>query len=146
MKEFGERDPTASYVVRPGAYAVMQDREGRIGIVVTPTGAFLPGGGQDPGESLEQTLIREVREECALDVVVIEELGSAIQLVYSAREETHFQKECTFFRVAIAATLEADSEPDHELHWVEPAQAIEMLAHASNIRAVEQWALPLRSS
>ncbi|MET8683633.1 NUDIX domain-containing protein [Streptomyces sp. NPDC004732] len=34
-------------------------------------GYFLPGGGQKPGETLEEAVIREVREETGLDVDVV---------------------------------------------------------------------------
>ncbi|MGW7362668.1 NUDIX domain-containing protein [Streptomyces sp. NPDC054841] len=34
-------------------------------------GYFLPGGGQDPGETLGEAVVREVREETGLDVDVV---------------------------------------------------------------------------
>ena len=141
MNEFGRHDPDATYISRPGAYAIMQDDQGRIAVVVTPTGSYLPGGGQEPDESFEQTLIREVQEECGLHIVVIERLGGAHQLVYAKSEETHFRKECIFFRVAALASTDMPVEADHELLWLDRAEALKMLSHDSNIWAVEQWAM-----
>lgn len=140
MIEFGERDPSATYVVRPGAYAIMQDDRGHVAIVVTPTGGFLPGGGREPDESFEQTLIRELQEECGLHIAVLERLGSAVQLVHSQREGMHFRKECIFFRVTALGSTGTATEPDHELLWLDRPQAIEQLTHASNRWAVERWA------
>jgi 8-oxo-dGTP diphosphatase len=140
MLQFGTRDSSATYIVRPGAYAIMQDDRGRIGIVMTSTGAFLPGGGQDPGETLEEALHREMREECGLEVRVIERLGCVIQLVHSLREKAHFEKVCTFFRVVAVGTTDDAVEQDHELIWLEPAEAIDRLCHEGYRHALEQWA------
>ena len=39
-------------------------------VVRTPDGLFLPGGGCEPRESEQGTVIREVMEECGLGVRV----------------------------------------------------------------------------
>ncbi len=44
------------------------DAEGEVAVSVTPCGCHLPGGGQDDGEAFSKTTVREVREECGLDV------------------------------------------------------------------------------
>ncbi len=35
----------------------------------------LPGGRMDPGESIEQTCVREIKEETGLDVVIVRKVG-----------------------------------------------------------------------
>jgi 8-oxo-dGTP diphosphatase len=35
----------------------------------------LPGGRVDPGETVEQTIVREVEEETGLDVIVVSKIG-----------------------------------------------------------------------
>jgi ADP-ribose pyrophosphatase YjhB (NUDIX family) len=35
----------------------------------------LPGGRSEPGENVEQTIVREVKEEIGLDVVVVRKIG-----------------------------------------------------------------------
>jgi ADP-ribose pyrophosphatase YjhB (NUDIX family) len=35
----------------------------------------LPGGRAEPGENVEQTIVREVKEETGLDVVVVRKIG-----------------------------------------------------------------------
>jgi len=81
--KFGKHNPEAEYRQRPGAYAVILDGQGKFAAVKGQDKIFLPGGGVDPGESLEETLTREVREECACEVVIGRYLGGAIQYFVS---------------------------------------------------------------
>ena len=49
-----------------GAYAVVQDREGKLLTVVVESGRFyLPGGRLEPGETARRALVREIAEESA---------------------------------------------------------------------------------
>ncbi|MQA88434.1 MAG: NUDIX domain-containing protein [Streptosporangiales bacterium] len=61
--------------------AVVRDRDGRLLLIRRghPPGLglwSLPGGRTEPGETDEQAVVREVREETGLDVVVGELVGS----------------------------------------------------------------------
>lgn len=134
IPEFGTRHAHAQYVLRPSAYAVIRDPARGIPVVRTPRGLYLPGGGQHAGETLEQTVTREVAEECGLQVALEEQLGTADQYVYAAEEATHFIKRSTFFRARIVGAAAA-SEPGHALHWLEPG---DVLAHDSH-----RWAVAL---
>lgn len=59
--------------VRIGAYAIVHDERGVL-LAHWREGAYggwtLPGGGMEPGEHPEQTVVREVREETGYDVRV----------------------------------------------------------------------------
>ncbi len=39
----------------------------------------LPGGRMDPGETIEQTVVREVKEETGLDVVILQKIGEYVE-------------------------------------------------------------------
>jgi len=39
----------------------------------------LPGGRKDPSETVEQTIVREVKEETGLDVTVVRKIGEYIE-------------------------------------------------------------------
>ncbi|MGD0643441.1 MAG: NUDIX hydrolase [Candidatus Bathyarchaeia archaeon] len=39
----------------------------------------LPGGRMDPGETIEQTIIREVKEETGLDITVVRKIGEYVE-------------------------------------------------------------------
>ena len=56
-----------------GGACALFDADGRVLLVRHTYGRLnweLPGGGADPGESPDETAIREVREETGLDVVI----------------------------------------------------------------------------
>jgi 8-oxo-dGTP diphosphatase len=130
--EFGERAPGRVYPPRPGAYAVLWDAAGeRIAVVETHEGCFLPGGGLEAGESVQQALRREIAEEVALAVEEPRELGRAVELVWVPAEKRCFRKEGVFFTARAGARLPRTPEPDHAVFWLSPAQAIEKLSHES---------------
>jgi 8-oxo-dGTP diphosphatase len=39
----------------------------------------LPGGRMDPGEKVEQTIVREVKEETGLDVTIVRKVGDYVE-------------------------------------------------------------------
>jgi hypothetical protein len=61
IPEFGILDPGATYMLRPGGYAVILTAARDVAAVSTSQGLMLPGGGQDDGESPEDAAIREVK-------------------------------------------------------------------------------------
>lgn len=67
-------DPTAPTVnsVVPSAVAVVQREDQRVLLIHKVDNGLwaLPGGGHDPGESISQTVVREVKEETGYDVEV----------------------------------------------------------------------------
>lgn len=135
---FGNRIPSTGYEFRPGGYGIIWNEAGELAVVVTPAGGFLPGGGQEAGESLRHALQREAREECGLVIEVGELLGVADEFVISPREGKNFQKRCTFFNATIAGPGVAPVERDHELQWWHAARALRQLCHGSQRWAIQQ--------
>ena len=131
---FGKHEDGEHYTPRPGSYAIVWDRD-QVGVMQTLGGFFLPGGGADLGESPEETLRREVREECGYDVDTCEAIGHAIEYVLAA-EEGYFAKECSFFRVRLGAQITKPSEADHQLIWMSTGEAVAKLTHKSHSWAV----------
>lgn len=126
--EFGTVVAGAEYADRPGAYAIVRDAEARIALVVLPIGRYLPGGGCDPGESLEQTLARELAEECGFRCKDLRFLGEAVQFVRSASEARYYRKHGHYFAAELDAVLGTATEPDHAVEWVAPGAAADRVA------------------
>jgi 8-oxo-dGTP diphosphatase len=133
---FGPLMEGADYVLRPGGYAVIRRATGEIAVVTTPSGCYLPGGGQNEGEPPDQAAIRETREECGLQIRIAAPIGVADQLVSSADRATSFRKRCSFFVAEVIASGSLGGETDHALSWLQPEDAMRQLSHES-----QQWAI-----
>ena len=133
IPEFGNKEQGRVYVPRPGAYGLVYDAQGRIAVMETPRGGFLPGGGIEEGESPEEALVREVREECGLGVTVGVRLGKAAEYRCTEGHAYAIRKDCVFFAATFAGESGegAATEPDHTLLWLTPSEAEERLAHGS---------------
>ncbi|MFL6230754.1 MAG: methyltransferase domain-containing protein [Pyrinomonadaceae bacterium] len=137
IPEFGATVSGADYVLRPGGYLVVRNERGQIAVVSTPRGCFLPGGGQDGGESPAQAAVREAVEECGLRVRLGALLGTADELVFAAAECEHYRKRCAFFAAEFVAR-DAGGEGDHRLAWMTAKEAATRLSHQSQAWAVRE--------
>ena len=54
----------------------------------------LPGGRVDPGETVEQTIVREVKEETGLDVAVVRKIGEYHEQGVQDGEEYDYYPAC----------------------------------------------------
>jgi 8-oxo-dGTP diphosphatase len=136
-RTFGRRIDGASYIVRTGVYAVIFHDDGRVAVIQTAGGYYLPGGGAEAGETVEETLRREVAEECGCDVVIRRRLGEAVQLVF-AEGEGYFEKRCVFFEASLGAMNAAPLDPSDKLVWLNAEVA------AAELRPQSQaWAIGL---
>jgi 8-oxo-dGTP diphosphatase len=136
-REFGEVVPGATYIRRPGGYAVIRNTGGEVAVVSTRQGLFLPGGGQENSETPEQAAVREAYEECGLRIRLLSRLGTADELVFAADEITYYRKRCTFFNAEVVGQADR-GEAGHELLWIIPEEAAARLRHESQRWAVSQ--------
>jgi 8-oxo-dGTP diphosphatase len=124
MSDFtGDRTyPTRPYLAVSAAIF----RDGRVLIVrrarAPAKGIYtLPGGGVELGETLEQAVIREIREETALDIEPVELVGfrQAIARDAGGRVERHFVI-LPFAARYVAGEVSLNEELS-EAHWLDPA-------------------------
>ena len=138
---FGTRLAGCRYKVRPSAYALLRDGDGRIAIVRAARGWFLPGGGIEAGETAEQAVERETIEECGLVIQPRAIVGHATEIVHSPAGNVGVDKVSVFFD-AVVTGVAAAAEPGHELVWLNDADAITRLSHKSHRWAVARLATP----
>lgn len=124
---------------------VHRTADGRVEIVLLhrrqPNLWALPKGTPNAGETLEETALRETREETGLQVE-IEAPIRAISYVF-VRGRTRFHKSVHFYlmRPRGGALEDHDHEFD-EVAWVEADEAMELMTHATE-RAVVAEAIQL---
>jgi 8-oxo-dGTP pyrophosphatase MutT (NUDIX family) len=119
---------------RPGAYAVALVG-GRLLVVETPTGLYLPGGGTGPGEAPEETLRREVMEETGCRVARLARFASARQFLSDRTGQRCIVKIESFYAVELAGDP-AGGEPDHRPRWLPVEEAT-----AGLVEAAQAWAV-----
>jgi 8-oxo-dGTP pyrophosphatase MutT (NUDIX family) len=110
-------------VLRPGA-------AGEEIVVVTPRAGVLalPKGHPEPGETLEQAALREVREEAGIVAEAIEQLGEVGYWYTLAGERV--RKAVTFFLCGYRSGSVADHDDEVlEAAWIPLAEASDRLSY-----------------
>lgn len=105
----------------------------------------LPKGTPDSGETVEETALRETREETGLEVVIERRLRSI--RYYFVRGSTRFHKTVHFFlmRPTGGSLDDHDAEFD-EVRWIDLDEALAILNHATERSVVEEAAAALRGT
>ena len=99
----------------------------------------LPKGTPNAGETLEETALRETREETGL-AVTLEAPLRAISYVF-VRGRTRFHKTVHFYLMRpIGGDLEHHDHEFDEVRWFELAEALELMTHATERSVVEEAA------
>ncbi|MEV7445636.1 NUDIX domain-containing protein [Streptomyces sp. NPDC091204] len=131
------RDPSAPAAnsVVPSVTAVVRDDQGNVLLIHKTDNNFwaLPGGGHDAGETISQTVVREVQEETGISVIVEDIVGlytdPAHVMAYDDGEVRQQFSIC-FHARPVGGSLRTSSE-SKEVRWVSPADLDELDIHPS---------------
>jgi 8-oxo-dGTP pyrophosphatase MutT (NUDIX family) len=127
---------------------VYRELDGRVQVALahrrTPPLWALPKGTPDSGETIEETAVRETREETGLEVEIERRLGSI--RYFFVRGTTRFNKTVHFFlmRSSGGSPDDHDAEFD-EVRWVDIPEALALLTHTTERSVVEEAAAALNA-
>jgi len=115
-KVFGTKE-NVEYTDREGAYLILI-RDNQVGVVKTPKGFFLLGGGLENGESHIECIERECIEEAGVAVVVKDKICSAE--TYCRHDIIgYFHPIQTYYIGELVSKVASPIEKDHEFMWIE---------------------------
>lgn len=132
--------PKANSVV-PSVVAIVQDDEGRILLIhKVDNGKWaLPGGGHDIGESITDTVVREVKEETGYDVEVETLTGTYTNprhvMAYDDGEVRQ-QFSLAFRAHLVGGNARTSSESD-QVEWLYPHELSNLEMHPSMNQRIE---------
>jgi len=97
----------------------------------------LPKGTPDSGETIEETALRETREETGLEVEIEVPLSSI--RYFFVRGTTRFHKTVHFFLMRpVGGALELHDHEFDEVRWAAAPEALALLTHATERSIVER--------
>lgn len=126
--------PAANSVV-PSVVAAVLDDNGRLLLIHKTDNDLwaLPGGGHEVGESISDTVVREVREETGYDVEVTDLVGTYTNprhvMAYDDGEVRQQFSIC--FRARLVGGQSQTSSESKAVEWVEPEQLDQLSMHPS---------------
>jgi len=138
MLQFGNKIKNTVYITHPGAYGVMLDQSGKVGVLQTPNGFFLPGGGIDDNETPEQALSRELLYETGCRVRVKGEIGLAAQYPNGSGERIKYKELGHFYRIEMLDRDQVSYGGNNHLIWLTKDDAVRKLNEDYQSWAVSQ--------
>ena len=115
-KVFGTKE-NVEYVDRTGAYLILI-KDNKVGIIQTPKGFFLLGGGLENNENDIECIKRECIEEAGYDVSVKEKICSA-ETYYYHEKIGYFHPIQTYYIGEIISKVSASFEKNHNFVWID---------------------------
>ncbi len=115
--------PRERFVLRPSVYAIIRNEHTVLLVTNTTSGRYyLPGGGLEIGESLEEALHREVREEAGIAVIITRLITAVEDFFYydpadTAYHALQFYYQASACSMQLSTTYQVDNGEDNP-QWV----------------------------
>jgi len=133
----GSADPKA-FEVRAAGGVVYRSFDRDVELVVVHRQRYddwtFPKGKSEPGETDEQTALREVLEETGLSCVLGQELPSVTYF-----DHTHRSKIVRYWEMTVLSGDFVENDEVDELLWVSPAQAGERLTYDHDVDVLSEF-------
>lgn len=131
-------------LVLTAAGACIRDEQGRILLLRRSDGMWsVPGGGLDPGERLDQAVVREVREETGLEVEPTALIGvySDPEYTFSYPNGHQVQPIIAFFECrVVGGALQPDLDEILEARYFGPEDELPNLMRCCRAKALDAFA------
>lgn len=123
---------------REAARAVLEDGEGKIALMYSGKNKYykLPGGGIELGESREEALARELREEVGANAEIIEEVGMIEEqrAVANNMQQLSYTYYCKVVgKIGKNNLDEGEKAADFQVMWVDLDEAIDLIKSCNNV-------------
>jgi 8-oxo-dGTP diphosphatase len=139
--QFGKTQPGLTYIERPTVYGLCARGEREIAVARIARNDEiefdLPGGGVESDEDEAGALMREFQEETGLTIWPTRVIGRAGQFWIRLGEPRNSL--ATFYEVELSADDGEPSEPDHQLIWMAPSEAMAKVRHEAHAWAILHW-------
>jgi len=122
---------------------VCQTNGGRLETVLCgrsqPVRWSLAKGTPDEGETLEQTALREVREETGLEVEIEGSLGSIDYWFADRGKDVRYHKTVHFYLMAPVGGATDQHDPEFDVvQWFDAEDALKNLAYANEVNVLQR--------
>lgn len=106
---------------------------------VSPPLWALPKGTPDKGESMDQTALREVREETGLEVEIRSSLGSIEYWFVRSQDRVRCHKTVHFYLMVTTGGDFSCHDPEFDdVHWWPEAEALNIMTHSNEVELVKK--------
>ncbi|MSQ22167.1 MAG: NUDIX hydrolase [Dehalococcoidia bacterium] len=128
---------------------VYRETEGQLEVVLcgrkSPLLWALPKGTPDQGESIEQTALREVREETGLDAAIQTPLGFIEYWFSRTQDGVRCHKKVHFYLMVPTGGDPSLHDPEFDLvRWFAEQEALKAMSYASEVAIVKKALLAAR--
>ncbi|HEX2945621.1 MAG TPA: NUDIX domain-containing protein [Clostridia bacterium] len=136
-KTFGKAKEGINYYERVGVYGIVFNDIGQVAIMESPYGYFLPGGGLEQNETLEECLAREFKEELGCGISIKKFIGKATKYYYSEVSKQYRHPIGYFYLVSTDIQVINSIERDQVLLWMDSHECIKQM-HEHQVWAIEK--------